>query len=396
MSQPAAKASTPGMGGYPTSKELMGSISQSQKAIMKEAEGQQAQNMALAAQQQRNIEEEQKLMNLQQEKMGQFQMQYDQLAQDVQSSKIDPDHYWNSKSTGSKISAVIGMVLGGLGSGLTGGPNVALQSLNKHIENDIESQKINLGKKESLLGRNLQAQGNMMAAMNATRIQMAAIAQGKLMKIATETGNPIIAARAQQMAAHLTQQTIPLRAQLAQSEIQMHLRSDVMRRLQGQGQSGVPPVGLHDLARAGLIDKATAEKEQSTIEKRQQAESYAIEQIQKLDEEQRVFGKHFPYVNPLNPESYKRRDMFAAGIIQAIQQASPSKRLNEEALRYQLEPFITKTMDSDATREEGMRGILNLIRQHADPTPTASYYGLHGAVGGKNAIMKKYNMGPVK
>lgn len=397
---PEASAPQPSVSGAPvgspSSAELQKNTSQAQAAIQKAAEGQQKQNDLMAAQYQKNIDEEQKVMQSQQEKMVQYQTNYDQLSQDVASAKIDPNKYWNEKTTGGKISAVIGMILGGVGAGLSGGPNVALQVMNKNIENDIEAQKANLGNKNSLLSRNLQAQGNMMAATNATRIQMAAIAQGKLQKIAMESNNPIIAARAQQASAQIAQQTMPLRAQLAQHETEFQLRGEVMRKLQHQGQGGAAQVDLHDLARAGIIDKATAEKESASISKRQQAEAYAIDQIQKLDEEQRVFGKNFPYVNPANPESYKRRDQFSAGIIQAIQAASPSKRLNPETLKLQIEPFLTKTMDSDKTREEGMNGILNLIRSHADPTPTASHYGLSGAVGGKNSLRKTFSLGPVK
>lgn len=394
--QPSPGEAPPEASNFPSSKELQGYVGQQVSGLKAEASAQQKQNEALAVQQQKNLDEEQKMFSMHQEKMQQFQQQYDKLSAEISSGKIDPDHYMHSRSTGQKISGAIALLLGGLSAGLTGGPNPAVQALNKHIENDIDAQKQNLGNKRSLLSENLRAQGNMDAAMNATRLQMAAMAQGKLQKVATETGNPIIQARAQQAASHILQGTIPIRAQLATSELQNTIRRDVLGRLQNQGQPGVRPVDMQDLSRAGLVDKATAEKESAAISKRQQAEAYAIDQVKKLDQEQSVFGGSFPYINPLNPESYKRADQYKAGVIQAIQNASPSKRLTPEVLAMQLEPFFTKTLDSGKTRQEGLKGILSLIRQHADPTPMASHYGVSGAIGGKNTISKDFKMGPVK
>jgi chemotaxis protein histidine kinase CheA len=57
-------------------------------------------------------------------------------------NSIDPNRFWNSKSTGEKIVASIGLILAGAGAGLSGQPNQAIQLLQKQIDNDIESQKL--------------------------------------------------------------------------------------------------------------------------------------------------------------------------------------------------------------------------------------------------------------
>lgn len=374
----------------PTSAELDASIKQRTEGAGAEASAMQLQNESLAKQYKKNNDADQAYMYQQAAKMDGYQKQYDQMAADISSTKIDPNKYWHDKSTGSKVAAVIGLMLGGVGAGLTHGPNVGLQMLQKGIDNDIESQKSNLGKKQSLLSDNLRMQGNLLAATNATRLQMSAMAQGRLMQVAAQTGNPIIAARAQQKAAEIAQSTIPLRQQVANNEVQMAVRSDVLHRLSAQGQPGVPEVDMHDLSRAGLVDKATAEKEQASISKRQQAEAYAIDQAKKLSQEQTVG------LNLINPESYNRRDQFRAGIIQAIQSASPSKRLNPEVLAMEVEPYLTKTLQSQETRESGLNGILGLIRSHADPTPMATHYKIPGAINQKNTNPKSFDLGPVK
>lgn len=374
---------------YPSSSELNSDISAGVQGVEKEASAQQIQNSAMAKQYQKNMDEQQKYNQMQSDKLNQYQSQYDDMVNKVSSEKIDPEKFWHDKSTPGKISAVIGLMLGGIGAGLTHGPNQAMQMLQKRMETDIEAQKENLGTKKSLLSENLRAQGNLVSATNATRMQMAAMAQGQLLKVAAQTNNPIIAARAQQHAAAIMQGTMPARMQLANNEIQMHIRGDVLRRLSGQGQAGNQDVDMQDLARAGMVDHATAEKEGAAISKRQQAEAYVMDQVKNLDKEQTV-------LNLANPSSYTRRDQFRAGVIQAIQSASASKRLNPEMLAIEAEPFLTKTFDTDKSRETGLNGLIGLIRSHADPTPMASHYGVSGAISKGNMTRKSFELGKVK
>jgi hypothetical protein len=66
---------------------------------------------------------------------------------DASSQKIDPDHFYSSKSTGQKIALRIGAFLGGLGASLTHGTNEALASIQQQINNDIGAQKANIDQK---------------------------------------------------------------------------------------------------------------------------------------------------------------------------------------------------------------------------------------------------------
>lgn len=407
-SQPAGPQETPGSPpsaapqpggslppGYPTSQEIKGYTDQALAGNKNEVTAEQKQNNLMAQQYQKNMDEQQKYLEAQNQKLTQYQNQYDELSKSVASGKIDPNKYWHDKSTGQKIGAAVAIMLGGIGSGLTGGPNQALNVIQKGIENDIAAQKENLGNKRSLLSDNIRAQGSLMAGTNATRIQMNAIAQGRLMKVASETNNPILAARAQQNALKIAESTIPLRLNVANNEIQMGYRKDIMQKLQTQGQPGSQPIDMQDLARAGLVDKGTAEKEGAGIQKRQQSEAYIYDQVKKLDGEQRVWGDGI-VPNIANPGSYARRDQYRAGIIQAIQNASPSKKLNPEMLAIEAEPFLTKTLDSDKTREEGLNGLIGLVRSHADPTPMATHFKVPGAVQRGNINRKTFDMGPAK
>jgi hypothetical protein len=67
-------------------------------------------------------------------------------AQLEKASQIDPDQVLGT--AGAKITAAIAMVLGGIGSGLTGGPNYAIQIIQQAIQDNIGAQKHRFAKKE--------------------------------------------------------------------------------------------------------------------------------------------------------------------------------------------------------------------------------------------------------
>lgn len=118
---------------------------------------------------------------------------------DLNNSHIDPQRFMSSLSTGQKISSAIGLVLGGLGSGLTGGPNQALQFLNQQIDRDIDGQKADLGKKESLLSMNMQRFGSLRDATEMTRLQMKDMTDMQIQKNAAQAQSPMAKAAAQQL-----------------------------------------------------------------------------------------------------------------------------------------------------------------------------------------------------
>lgn len=92
---------------------------------------------------------------------------------------IDPNRLVSNMSTGDRIGAGIGLLLGGFGAGISGQPNQALEFLNKQIDRDIAAQQSDLGRKENLLSVNLRRYGNAKDAteMTAAQLKMAAAYQ---------------------------------------------------------------------------------------------------------------------------------------------------------------------------------------------------------------------------
>lgn len=139
----------------------------------------------------------------QQELQNDYKSHFDRLdqerqafQQDVQNNHIDPQHYMNSMGTSQRISTAIGLILGGIGGGLTGQQNSALQFLNQQIDNDISAQKAELGKKENLLSANMRQFGNLRDATDMTRIMQTDAVSNQLKQAAAQATDPMAKARA--------------------------------------------------------------------------------------------------------------------------------------------------------------------------------------------------------
>lgn len=109
--------------------------------------------------------------------------------------EIEPDHYWHNKGTGSKISAGLGMILGGIGSGMTGGPNYAFETIQKAIDRDIDSQKQDQSRNFNLWKMNREATHDDISANLATQNQMLTAVKSKALQFQSESAGPLAKAR---------------------------------------------------------------------------------------------------------------------------------------------------------------------------------------------------------
>lgn len=141
-------------------------------------------------------------------KRQEFEKRYEQ-------GHVDPNRYLGDMSTGQKISTAIGLILGGMGSGITHQENPALQFLNSQIENDINAQKSELDKKQNLLSMNMRQFGNLDQATNMTRVMMATMADSKLKEAAAKAQDPLAKARLLQAQGQLHEKYAPIMQQMA-------------------------------------------------------------------------------------------------------------------------------------------------------------------------------------
>lgn len=101
---------------------------------------------------------------------------------------IDPDRYWNNKSTASKISASLGMILGGLGAGIGGGENMAAKAIHAAIDRDIDAQKEDKSKAMNLWKMNREATQDDLQANLMTRNQLLNAVEAKTKMLAASMG----------------------------------------------------------------------------------------------------------------------------------------------------------------------------------------------------------------
>lgn len=144
--------------------------------------------------------------------------QQDDFMNKVMTHEIQPNRIWANASTGSQISAAIGVLLGGLGAGLTGGPNQAMAVINRLVDQDIDAQKAELGKKQTLYSMNLQKYRDAQTAHAATKAQSAAMLQGQLAVSAARMGSQQAQAAKLQADAVIEQERAKLNQQVVAAQ----------------------------------------------------------------------------------------------------------------------------------------------------------------------------------
>ncbi len=132
---------------------------------------------------------------------------------DINNGHINNEHFWTGDKDGngghSKIAAGIGMLISGLGSGMSGQQNGAMNYLKYQMDRDMEAQKTNLGQKNNLLSANLQQFGNLRDATTMTKIMQTDILINELQKTAAMANDPIAKAAALQAAGKLQMDLAP-------------------------------------------------------------------------------------------------------------------------------------------------------------------------------------------
>lgn len=139
----------------------------------------------------------QRFMQVHEQKFQALQKERENILRDIDKGHINPNHYQESQTTGQKVLTTIGLILGGMAAGWNGGENQARKFLNQQIDRDIDSQKAELGKKQSLLSANLQEFGNLKDAESMTRVNLNDIYSAQVAKAAAKSMGPQAAAQAQ-------------------------------------------------------------------------------------------------------------------------------------------------------------------------------------------------------
>ncbi len=266
--------------------QLNADIKGEQNAILggktKEAEGFAAQSQAI----QSNLEQQQKSNTAYQNEVDQITKQNTDLFNNVRTNKINPNQFWEDKSTGGKISAGIALLLGGISSGLTGKSNPALDVIQKAIQNDIEGQKLNQEQGVNLYKLGLEKYRDTQSAHQYATLQANALLQGQLSKIAAQTNSQTAQFNAQQAIHQLGLQNAELRSSLG-------LRQAAIQSMNAQptNKGGLDLNKSRLLQMSGIIPK----EEQSNVDKESEDYQKLSNYLDEVDDLSKRAGANATY-----------------------------------------------------------------------------------------------------
>lgn len=133
---------------------------------------------------------------------------------DIQAKHIDPNQLISQMDVPQKIATGIGLILGGIGGGLTHQENPALKYLNNQIDRNINAQQAELGKKENLLSANYRQFGNLEQARDFTRVNHNDLIKNMVDQAAAKAGTPMAQAEALKLKGQLDQNSGMLMAKV--------------------------------------------------------------------------------------------------------------------------------------------------------------------------------------
>lgn len=193
----------------------------------------------------------QHIYNTGRDHMDKVQGEIDAVVDDINNNHIDPNHYIGSTDTAGKLATGIGLLLSGFGSGLTHGPNMAMEFLNKQIERDIDAQKSELGKKENLVSAYMRQYGNIKDSTSMAMATQGRLLENQLMQAASTAKDPIAQARALQAAGEIHQKYAQIPVQVAKNQALIQLT---------QQASGQPAKGTQLLRMLQVSDPEAAKE----------------------------------------------------------------------------------------------------------------------------------------
>jgi hypothetical protein len=171
---------------------------------------------------------DQKLLTDYQSHYSNLETERQAMIKDIRDGYIDPNKYWTGDANGngghSKISAGIGMILGGFNT-TPGARNGAVDMMQYQMNQNMAAQEKNLGVKQSLLSNNLAQFGNLKEATAMTRIMQTDMLSHQIEAAAAKSQSPLAKGAAMQAVGQLQMQIAPQIRQFAMMRTMNNLLS---------------------------------------------------------------------------------------------------------------------------------------------------------------------------
>lgn len=326
--------------------ELGQLLSNQRQGVQNEADvlSQQGNEQAQAA-----SEQSQQLMKAQQKHqmlLDQYTKEYEAIKKDVSNKHINPSHYLDNMSTGQKVTAAIGLVLGGIGGGMTHQENPALKFLNQQIDRDIKAQMASVDKKTNLLGYHLKMMGNMEDAMKMQTAMQMGIYAAKFAEAGAKAQGPIAQARALQAKNYYEYQAKIMLNEVAIKQALLHdsgadpgvaVRYLVDKDQQGKAYDQVDEAQNHAVMKRNLMDAFDRAVKENTL----------VGRAGRL-------GRQTPAIRELE-----------AGILPFLKDATGRVNESEQEAARNLYPGILTMGSTDAEKRKAFEALLDSKVAHS-------------------------------
>jgi hypothetical protein len=347
--------------GGPGESMYMRGLGEAERGIQMEAKAaaELGQQEALSAEQQ--VANMQALLAGQEKAVATGMADYEKFKNDYMSGKVDQKRYWNSLSGGKRVMTAIGLILGGMGSGLLRQENPAMKLLQDNIERDINAQKLEMGKSENLMSASLRAMGNMSDATRlATALQMN-IYSAKLQQAAAKAKDPAAQARALQEAGKLHMEGAKVVQELYQKRYQTQLLN----------QSGNNPVLAIQLK---VPEKLRDDAMKELYAHREIAQNLALvgPTLREAFKNSTVAENYLK-----NPIQSRQRLAAAKGQLFPIVKSIVGEKMTDADVAAMVDPLIPGLFTNEKTLENSIRKLeQQLTSKAAGRVPILSEYGI--------------------
>lgn len=300
------------------------------------------------------------------EHMQQLENQTQSLYEAARDNKIDPSRLWNSTSTPGKISVALGLIFGGIASGMTGQPNAAAAFIEKAIDRDVEAQKADQSNKMNMYKMGMERYKNEQSASDFARLQAHALLSAQIDASAAKLGTTQALSLAQQAKGELQMKDAPIKQSLGIQDYAMKTLAAPNSATAGSGL--VNNQKWNALKIAGIIkpeDENVLNKESQTLHEAEKLRSGLKDSFKKLD----TLGAGY-----FSPGLRDAEMQSLAGVLARVSEG----RFNLQESKQQIEAIMPQLKDitNPSIRKERLRKLNQLIDATAQ-TPTLDRYGLH-------------------
>lgn len=276
---------------------------------------------------------------------------HEAFVKDYRDHPIVADQLMKNMGGGQRVMTAIGLILGGMGGGLTGQENPALKFLQQKIEQDIQGQMKNQNDRHTLIGANHEAMGDLRTAYHASVASMNDFLASKIQEAAAKSSDPMAKQRA---TAAMSQLHMANADHLRSIEMQQGLMSQ-MGAAQKSGQNVDPAMRI----RAFVPNPAEQDKyfkELKDMEDAVGARDNVAEALHKVAKLNTVGNR------VLNPFQTKAQIAAIKGpIVAALSKATAGRFTEQDSAM--LDPIFKDAFDNPGTVNEKINAAMRVVNQ---------------------------------